>query len=75
MRVVAKSTLCEFWLPHKDCEEQLKSWYDEAGKSNWLTPYEIKSEYPSVSILQGNRIIFNIKDNSCRLIVKMNFKL
>ncbi len=74
MRVVAKSTLREFWLTHKDCEEQLKSWYDEAGKSDWHTPKEIKTEYPSASILQGNRVVFNIKGISYRLIVKINYK-
>ena len=29
MRVIAKRTLREFWIKHKDSEEQLKTWYNE----------------------------------------------
>lgn len=74
VRVIAKSTLRDFWMIHKDFEEQLKSWFDEAEKSNWISPHEIKIEYPTASILSGNRIVFNIKGNSNRLIVKVNYK-
>lgn len=74
MRVVAKSTLREFWIRHIDCEEQLKSWYDEAEKSVWTSPIEIKKEFPSASILPGNRVVFNIKGNTYRLIVNINYK-
>lgn len=74
MRVIAKSTLRDFWVIHKECEEPLKSWYDEAEKSNWISPNEIKYVYPSVSILQGKRLVFNIKGNSYRLVVKINYK-
>ncbi|MEI6679331.1 MAG: type II toxin-antitoxin system HigB family toxin [Mariniphaga sp.] len=74
VRVIAKGTLRDFWIAHRDCEGQLKSWFDEAEKSNWISPQDIKSEYPSASILQGNRIVFNIKGNSYRLVVKINYK-
>ncbi|HEY3373257.1 MAG TPA: type II toxin-antitoxin system HigB family toxin [Prolixibacteraceae bacterium] len=74
VRVIAKSTLRDFWTFHKDCGESLKSWYDEAEKSKCISPNEIKYDYPSVSILQGNRLVFNIKGNSYRLIVKINYK-
>ena len=75
VRVIAKGTLRDFWIIHKDCEEQLKSWYDEADRSSWISPNEIKLDYPSASILQGNRVVFNIKGNSYRLIVKINYKV
>jgi len=73
VRVIAKSTLQDFWISHEDCEEQLKSWFDEAEKSNWITPHDIKFEYPFASILQGNRVVFKIKGNSYRLVVKINY--
>ncbi len=73
MRVIAKKILREFWMKHSDCEQQLKSWYQEASKSEWGSLNDIKSEYPSASILQDNRVVFNIKGNSYRLIVRINF--
>jgi mRNA interferase HigB len=73
VRIIAKKTLNEFWLKHSDCEERLKSWYKEAVEAIWKTPQEIKKDYPSASFLQNNRVVFNIKGNSYRLIVKINY--
>jgi mRNA interferase HigB len=73
LRVIAKKILREFWLKHPGCEQQLKSWYREAENANWKNPNEIKKEYPSASILEDNRIVFNIKGNNYRLIVKINY--
>lgn len=74
MRVIAKSTLRDFWLVHTDCQEQLKSWFDEAERSNWNSPKDIKKDFPSASILPNSRVVFNIKGNSYRLIVRINYK-
>jgi mRNA interferase HigB len=74
VRVIAKRTLREFWEKHADSEQQLKAWYNEAEQANWKTPYEIKKEYPSASIVEGNRMIFNIKGNHYRLFVRINYK-
>ena len=35
---------------------------------------DLKSAYPSASILKDNRIVYNIKGNNYRLIVTFNFK-
>ena len=73
MRVVAKKSLREFWESHADCKDQLKSWYDEAENAEWKLPADIKRGYPSASIIVSNRVVFNIKGNSYRLIVKINY--
>jgi len=73
LRVIAKSTLKEFWEIHTDCEQQLKSWYQEASQAEWKTPRCIKAEFPTASFLNDNRVVFNIKGNSYRLIVKISY--
>lgn len=73
MRVIAKRTLREFWEKHADSEQQLKAWYNEAEQADWKSPHDIKKEYPSASILEDNRMVFNIKGNNYRLIVKINY--
>ena len=73
MRIIAKKILREFWEKHSDCEQQLKAWYKEANKAEWKNPNEIKLEYHSASILNDNRICFNIKGNNYRLIVRINY--
>jgi mRNA interferase HigB len=73
LRVIAKKILREFWQKHNDCEQQLKSWYQETSKAEWQNSNEIKLDYPTASIVGDNRIVFNIKGNTYRLIVKINF--
>ena len=74
MRIIANKILREFWEIHPDCEQQLKSWFKETNKAVWKNSNDIKSEYPSASILINNRFVFNIKGNKYRLIVKINFE-
>ncbi len=73
-RIFAKRTLREYWEKHSDSEQYLKTWYDTAMSSDWETPNDIKQTYVNASILKDGRIIFNIKGNSYRLIVKFNFE-
>ncbi|MFT4855848.1 MAG: mRNA interferase HigB [Algoriphagus sp.] len=73
-RIIAKSTLREFWEKHADSEQYLKTWYDTAKNANWISPNEVKHSYINASILKNSRIVFNIKGNSYRLIVKFNFE-
>jgi mRNA interferase HigB len=73
LRIISKKILREFWIVHPDCEQALKSWYQEADEATWKNPNELKFEYPSASILNNNRVVFNIKGNNYRIIVKINY--
>lgn len=73
MRVIAKRTLRTFWSKHKDSEQQLKAWFKEAQEARWKKVKDIKRDYPSASLLPGNRIVFNIKGNQYRLVVRINY--
>ncbi len=74
MRIISKKTLREFWVKHTDSEQQLKAWYQEVNTADWKNPKRIKKEYPSASFLADNRVVFNIKGNTYRLIVKINYE-
>lgn len=73
MRIIAKKILRDFWEAHADSEQQLKAWYQETSKAAWTGPAKIKIEYPNASFLAGNRVVFNIKGNNYRLIVKISY--
>jgi mRNA interferase HigB len=73
-RILAKSTLRDYWIKHPDSEQYLKTWYDTAMSSDWKTPADVKLTYANASILKDSRIVFNIKGNSYRLVVKFNFE-
>lgn len=73
-RIFAKSTLREFWEKFPDSEQYLKTWSDTAMRSNWKSPKYVKQTYANANILKDSRIVFNIKGNSFRLVVKMNYE-
>jgi len=73
MRIIAKKALREFWQVHPDAEEPLLAWFREVEKEDWDTPARIKEKYASASIVRGNRVVFNIKGNNYRLVVKINY--
>jgi len=73
-RIFAKSTLKEYLEKHPDSEKYLKTGYDTAMSSDWRTPTDVKQTYANASILKDSRIVFNIKNNSYRLVTKFNFE-
>lgn len=73
MRLISRSTLREFWTRYADSEQPLKAWAAEVERANWLNTAEIKARYPSASIVDSERIVFNIGGNKYRLIVKVWF--
>ncbi len=73
-RIIAKKTLREYWEKHSDCEQYLKTWYETVKSLKWKSPNDVKKIYANASILHDNRVVFNIKGNSYRLIVKFNYE-
>ena len=73
MRIISRRRLVEFWESHPDAEQPLRAWYTEAKKEVWNSPSEVKASYNSVSILPGNRLVFNIKGNTYRLVVIVEY--
>lgn len=73
-RIIAKRTLKEFWEKYRDSEQYLKTWYETVKNSNWKSPNDVKVTYRTASILKNNRVVFNIKGNNYRLIVKFNYE-
>jgi mRNA interferase HigB len=73
MRIISKSRLKAFWTRHLDAEEPLLAWYREVEKEDWSEPSQVKEKYRSASFVKGNRVVFNIKGNDYRLVVKINY--
>ncbi len=74
MRIIAKKTLRDFWEHHPDAEQALKAWYHDAKQATWKTPSDIRQTYATASIVANNRVVFNIRGNTYRLIVAINYE-
>ena len=73
-RVISKPKLRNFWEQYPDSEIPLKTWFKTAQKAEWNKPNDVKLDYPSASIIKGDRMVFNIRGNNYRLIVKIDYK-
>lgn len=50
------------------------TWQNETEKANWQGPNDIKALHATASFLSDNRVVFNIKGNSYRLVVHVNYR-
>ena len=52
----------------------LTEWYHFCAKQNWTTPQDTKDTFRHVSFVAGNRVVFNVKGNSYRIVCAMDYQ-
>lgn len=73
MHVVSLRKLRECWQRHAASEQALRAWYSDACNASWNSFSDIKRRYGSADCLPDNRVVFDIKGNHFRLIVKVHY--
>ena len=79
MRVIARSTLTKFveTVPagkqRSAVKTALDAWFHEAERADWRTPADIKKHYRTASIIDRERVVFNIKGNDYRLVAAIDY--
>jgi mRNA interferase HigB len=80
MRVIARSTLTAFVESLKGHKDQravraaLDAWFAEVRKAAWHRTSDVKALYATASVVSADRIVFNIKGNSYRLVIAVDFE-
>jgi mRNA interferase HigB len=74
VRVFNRSTVKAFADAHTDARQPLFAWFAEVEKAEWTGPEDIKARYPSASIVNKERVVFNIKGNNYRVVVAVKFE-
>ncbi len=74
MHVISKRTLREYWERHANAQGPLSSWHAHAREASWSRPSDVKRDHADASILSDERVVFNIKGNDYRLVVRINYK-
>lgn len=59
---------------HATARAAVDAWRIEVERASWRGPQDIKDRYSTASFLADNRVVFNIKGNSFRLVVKVRFQ-
>jgi mRNA interferase HigB len=79
MRVIARSTLSRFvetLTGRKDkraVKAALDAWFHEVERANWRGPADVKKVYANASVIDADRVVFNIKGNSYRLVAAIDY--
>lgn len=73
MKILLKKTILYYTEKYPKAAIQLLIWQSEFSKYNFNNFNELKSVYKNASIVNSERVIFNIKGNEYRLIVSLNF--
>lgn len=80
MRIIARRTLNEFvesLTGRKDrraVEAALSAWYHEVKQAQWETSADVKRRYAKASIISADRVVFDIKGGSYRLVVAVDYE-
>jgi mRNA interferase HigB len=80
MRIIARRTLREFVLSLAGRRDQpavkaaRDAWFAEVKQAHWANTANIKRAYATASVINAERILFNIKGNAYRLVVAVDFE-
>lgn len=73
MKVIVKKTILYYTEKFPIAKTQLMIWYNEFSKLDFHNFNELKQVYGNASIVNNERVVFNIKGNDFRLVVSVNF--
>jgi mRNA interferase HigB len=73
LRIFSRNTLVEFWTKHPDAEGPLRLWFSMVEKAAWTAPADVRTTFGSADFLTDNRVVFDVKGNSYRLVVRVKY--
>ena len=73
MHVISRRALRDFAATHAGAEVPLDAWYRIAKAAQWKHLVEVQATWPSAESV-GDLTVFNVKGNTYRLIVRINYR-
>lgn len=74
VNVISRKTLIEFYEIHADSKDSLEAWYRVCKRAVWNNFNEVLKAYPMADVVGDDRVVFNVKGNKYRLIVRFSFR-
>ncbi len=71
--IIARRTLLAYCTLYPPASKALQQWYAEIEQYSFASFNELKTVYPSASIVGDDRVVFNILGNKYRLVIRMVF--
>ncbi len=74
MRIIAEKTLKTYWEKEPLAQQQLVAWLRHLKEATFQNPNELKEQFRNASIIDDQRVVFNIHGNKYRLIVDFDYE-
>jgi len=74
MRVLNREALADFSESHADLRKAAGRWLKRIHSTDWESHGHLKSSFPSVSVIDSERVVFNLKGNKYRLLAKLDYE-
>jgi mRNA interferase HigB len=72
--IIARKTLLSFMEDYPLAKPALSKWYEEMVEADFENFNQLKLVYKNASLVADNRVVFNIKGNDFRLVVRILFE-
>jgi mRNA interferase HigB len=72
VKILVKKTILYYTEKFPIAKTQLLIWFNEFSKLDFHNFNELKQVYGNASIINNERVVFNIKGNDFRLVVSVN---
>lgn len=73
MKILVRRTILFYIEKYPIAKTQLLIWYNEFTKLTFRNFNELKQVYGNASVVNNERVVFNIKGNDFRLVASINF--
>jgi mRNA interferase HigB len=80
MRIIARSTLKSYCASLVGTAEYvavqgaIAAWIAEVGRAHWSSMADVKQLYRHASVIDAERVVFNIRGNAHRLVTAIDFR-
>lgn len=71
MTLVGQDTIDRFVQGHAQARKSMQAWVAEVKSAGWKRSIDIKNRYRSADFLSDNRVIFDVKGNTYRVVAKV----
>jgi mRNA interferase HigB len=63
----------KFWRRHRETEQPLRDWLSLVRRADWSSMGEVKAIFAKASIIDRERVVFDVLGGNYRLVVAIKF--
>lgn len=75
MRIIARSTLVNYYTAHPETKSSLLHWETVAKNAEWSNTNEVQANFSKAKVLDGERVRFEVAGGNYRMIVAFRFDI